>query len=72
MKGTPLPLGHALGGDADSDEESELSDGSMTEVTADVVTPFSERDMQPDSFMRAHGVQEAPAEQGQCHHKKYI
>lgn len=54
MKGTPLPFGHALGGDLDSDE-SDLSDGSMTEVTADVITPFSEHDMDPDSFDSTHG-----------------
>ncbi|XP_067931166.1 dynein axonemal heavy chain 6-like [Watersipora subatra] len=54
MKGTPLPFGHTLGDDTDSDD-SDLSDGSMTEVTTDVVTPFSERDMDPDSFLHTHG-----------------
>mgnify|MGYP001792056163 FL=1 len=54
MKGTPLPFGHALGDTMDSDE-SDLSDGSMTEVTADVITPFSEHDMEPDSFDSQHG-----------------
>jgi len=56
MKGTPLPFGHALGENTGSDE-SDLSDGSMTEVTADVITPFSEADMDADSYMRAHGTQ---------------
>ena len=54
MKGTPLPFGHALGDTMDSDE-SDLSDGSMTEVTADVITPFSEHDMEPASFDSQHG-----------------
>ena len=56
MKGTPLPFGHALGANTGSDD-SDLSDGSMTEVTTDVVTPFSERDMDPDSFIQTHGTQ---------------
>lgn len=41
MKGTPLPLDHKLG-DGSDDSDSDLSDGSMTEVTVEVMSPLSD------------------------------
>lgn len=43
MKGTPLPFGHQLGEGSD-DSDSDLSDGSMTEVTVEVMSPLSDEE----------------------------
>lgn len=57
MKGTPLPFGHELGGNSDSASDSELSDGSMTEVTVEAVSPLTEDDDEEEGEM---GMEERP------------
>lgn len=55
MKGTPLPFGHALGGGSD-DSDSDLSDGSMTEVTVEAVSPLSDDEVDPaDNLLKNQG-----------------